>query len=353
MRILFLNALVPNYVTDGLFHGLRSIPGIITVDIPRLDPMYEDASEEDLKKTGSRGNTLYKLLPNANEAQGKRTFWREKIEEYDLIIFADIFEQCDLFHAIYQTINPKKRHSLCIIDGYDEGIMFPFFNKSYNLKVRPWSYFYSIRKANYFKREYQDTATLFGFPKDRFPAINILFNEVLKKPQRVFPISMSIPEEHIAYVPLKNKIKDFVNYNVDNDLNDLFPERPLAELGKWQPAFANQNEYYTDIINSRFGVTVRRAGWDCLRHYEYAAKGAILCFKHLEMKNPLCAPFGLNETNCISYNTKTELLNKLAKKSNLELESIQEKLYDWIKNYTTVKVATRFLDRLSLMKLDN
>ncbi|MGN6616300.1 MAG: hypothetical protein ACTHJ5_03920 [Ilyomonas sp.] len=347
MRILFLNNSIPNYVTDGLFHGLRSIEGITVIDIPRMDYMYADALKDDLKKTGSKGNTLYKLLSDESEAKGKRTFWQENIEENDLIIITDIFHQFELFHKIYKTIHPKKRSSICIVDGYDITSLFPFYNNSYNLKIRPWIYFYPVSKVIYFKREYENTAELYGISKQHFPFCNKLFSKVLKKPAKIFPISMSIPEQLIEEIPLQNKTQEFVDYNVDPDLTGLFSKNHLAELGKWQPAFQNEEEYYADVKRSKFGITTKREGWDCLRHYEYAAKGAILCFKHLDKKNSLCAPLGLNETNCISYSDKNDLLNKINRISFLQLETVQQAQYEWIRNYTTKKVASRFLDQLT------
>ncbi len=347
MKILFLNSAIPNYVTDGLFHGLQSIPGIKVIDIPRIDTMYLDASAEDLLKTGSKGSTLYKLLPEAVEVKGKRTYWQEDMEGYDLIIFTEIYEQCDLFHFIYNKLSPEKRKSLCIVDGQDSTAMFPYMVKHFNLKVRPWAYLYQIHKVPYFKREYAGSAELYGLSYERFPLLSKLVSGFLKKPGKMFPISMSIPEEHIEYIPIKDKSQDFVNYNVDTELEDLFPKRPVAELGKWQPAFGGQEEYYQDIRHSRFGITARRAGWDCLRHYEYAAKGAVLCFRNLEGKSAACAPFGLNAGNCISYGGRQDLLEKIKKKSAWELEATQERQYRWIENYTTKKVAQRFLDCLN------
>jgi hypothetical protein len=350
LKILFLTANIPNYVVDGLFHGLRSISGVAVVDIPRLDYMYVNASKDDLVKTGSKGNTLYKLLPDAVEVQGKRTFWQRDIEEYDFIIFTDIYQQADLFHNVYNSIHPKKRDALCIVDGYDVTSAFPFFNNHYNLKVRPWSYFYGVRKVSYFKREYENAGALFGLSNEKFGGINKILSKLIKRPSAFFPISMSVPEEHIEYIPLKDKLQDFVNYNVDDDLAELFPARSVAELGKWQPAFEKQDEYFSDIRNSKFGITSKRAGWDCLRHYEYAAKGAILCFKDIAAKSSWCAPFELNDTNCIAYSTKQDLLNKLNTKSALELESIQENQYRWIERFTTRQVAMRFLEKLQSVK---
>jgi len=346
MKVLFLNGNIPNYVTDGLFHGLRSIPGIVVVDTPRVDYMYTDASAEDLNKTGSRGNTLYNLLNEAKETAGKRTYWQLEMEQYDYILFTDIYHQCDLFHYVYKSLHPKKRASLCIIDGYDTTSMFPYFNNSFNLKVRPWAYFYKVKAANYFKREHDSTPGLFGITSDRFPTLNKVLSKMIKMPLKVFPISMAIPEEHIEYLPLKNKTKEFVNYNVDHELTDLLNVKTVSELGKWQPIFENQADYYADIKQSKFGITAKREGWDCLRHYEYAAKGAILCFKNLEKKNHYCAPFGLDKTNCIDYIDKQDLLNKLKNRTVTELENIQDNQYRWIENYTTKNVASRFLDQL-------
>lgn len=350
MKILFINSSIPNYVADGLFHGLRSIPGITVIDIPRMDYMYVDASCEDLKKTGSKGSSLYKLLPTNSETHGKRTFWQNDIDSYDYIFFTDIFEQWELFHRIYKTINSNKRGSLCIIDGYDQPFIFPFFNNYFNLKFRPSSYLINYKNIFYFKREYESTSALFGITKEKNPRLSNVLSKVLNEPLKLFPISMSIPEEHIEYVPIQDKSKDFVNYNFDDELTELFPKTHLAELGKWQPGFKDQNEYYSDIRKSKFGITGKRAGWDCLRHYEYAAKGAILCFKNLSNKSDSCAPFELNAGNCIPYLNKEDLLKKLKQKTSMELEEIQENQYLWIRKYTTKQVAGRLLDQLVLSK---
>ena len=347
MNILFLNASIPNYLIDGLFHGLRSLTDITVVDVPRMDYMYEDASVEDLQKTGSRGNTLYKILPEEKQIRGKRTYWLADIEKYDHIIFTDIFEQCDLFNYIYKSLSKEKRSRISIIDGYDSSSRFPFFHNSFNLKVRPWSYFYNFNNVNVFKREFENTGELYGIRKGSFPVLNKIASKILSIPSRQYKISMSIPESHIENISFKNKTQDFVNYNIDDELNEIFNELPVAEAGVWKPSFEKQEDYYNDIKKSKFGITTRRLGWDCLRHYEYAAKGAILCFKNLEEKNEICAPFGLDETNCIPYTTKDDLLYKIKSKTIGELEEIQKNQYEWIRRYTTKNVAKDFLLHLS------
>ncbi|WP_211214346.1 hypothetical protein [Pontibacter roseus] len=351
MRILFLNSNIPNYVTDGLFHGFYSMPDVTVVDVPRMNYMYTDASEEDLEKTGSKGNTLYGTLKEDKNAQGKRTYWQADIEQYDYVIFSDIFEQCDLFNFIYKSISPNRRKTLCVVDGYDSASIFPYFNFFLNLRIRPWAFLYSTQGAHYFKREFSNTGELYGVSKDRFLILNTIVSMFLQRPKNNFhPITMSIPEDRIEYCSFRNKTQDFINYNVDAQLNSLFPDRGVAELGKWQPAFKNQAEYCDEIRKSRFGITAKRAGWDCLRHYEYAALGAILCFKDLKSKSVLCAPLGLDETNCLPYTDKDDLLTKIKRKSVGELEAIQEAQYRWVEKYTTVKVAAGLLDKLLATK---
>jgi hypothetical protein len=346
MKILFLNSSVPNYLIDGLLHGLRSIQEIEVVDVPRMNFMYRDATEEDLQKTGSRGNTLYRILPEDEKIRGKRTYWLSDIEKYNYILFTDIFEQCDLFHYIYKSLGPAKRSGLCIIDGYDSASMFPYFHNSFNLKVRPWSYFYNFRKVHFFKREHANTAELYGITKSKFPVINRIASKILKIPAKHYGISMSIPEEHIEHIPFSQKEQEFVNYNIDKDLNKLFKDLDVAEVGQWKPRYERQEDYFDDIRRSRFGITTKREGWDCLRHYEYAAKGAILCFKELDQKSPLCAPYGLDENNCITYRNQEDLLKNISSFTASQLEEIQANQYKWIQKYTTRNVALRFLDRL-------
>lgn len=350
MKILFISSSIPSYVADGLFHGLNALEGIEVVDSSRMNYMYTGAGLNDLDKTGSKGNTLYGLITENAYTSSKRTMWMDDIELYDFIVFSDILADADLFNYIYKTIHVSRRDRICIVDGYDMEAMFPYFANFNNLRIRPWVYLYPISKVKYFKREFINTAHLGGISYSRFKTISTLISRIKKCPVNLFPISMSIPEEHIEYIPVSEKRNEFIDYHVDPDLNEVFSDSKASELGVWKPAFSNQNEYYNEIRNSKFGITTRRAGWDCLRHYEYAAKGAILCFKDLDLKHSRSAPHELSSHNCIPYSSKTDLMRKIADKSLAELQDIQANQYEWIHRYTTKKVALRFLEQLESKK---
>ena len=107
------------------------------------------------------------------------------------------------------------------------------------------------------------------------------------------PISYAIPAEKIVTAP-----PDEVA-----DVRDPHRRRGSGPNRSGEPSsgypFTSEEEYYADLQRSRFAITTKRAGWDCLRHYEIAANGAVPCFRDLDAKPSSCAPHGLNGTNCI------------------------------------------------------
>jgi len=108
-------------------------------------------------------------------------------------------------------------------------------------------------------------------------------------------ISFAIPEEKILQAPTA-KNKEFALHVVDPEVRTSLPDTPEGY------AFSSETIYYRDLQSSRFGITTRRAGWYCLRHYEIAANGCVPCFRNLEDKALTCAPHGLRPgINCLAY----------------------------------------------------
>jgi hypothetical protein len=46
--------------------------------------------------------------------------------------------------------------------------------------------------------------------------------------------------------------------------------------------FNNERDYYQEYQKSYFAITTKKAGWDCLRHYEIMANGCITFFQNIE-----------------------------------------------------------------------
>jgi hypothetical protein len=76
------------------------------------------------------------------------------------------------------------------------------------------------------------------------------------------PISFSIPEEHIvSAVPAKTRA---IAYISPHDRSTYI--------------YKDQASYYKGYQDSWFGSTMKKAGWDCMRHYEILANGCIPFF---------------------------------------------------------------------------
>jgi len=114
---------------------------------------------------------------------------------------------------------------------------------------------------------------------------------------RIFPIHFSIPEEKIVKeIPKKKKILAFV---IPGERNTYI--------------FQNERDYYKDYQESMFAITMKKCGWDCLRHYEILANGCIPYFKQIDD---------------IPRNTMIHFPKEMIQKSNLFYKRIQYKKID-------------------------
>jgi hypothetical protein len=156
-------------------------------------------------------------------------------------------------------------------------------------------------------------------------------------------IGFSIPEQAIV-TNLPEKTKLFPSHIVDHELC----ERMCASNSY---AFADEAAYRNDLACSRFGITTRRAGWDCLRHYEIAASGAIPCFRDLQLKPASCAPHGLEDgVNCFSYQNADQLLQRVETLTPEKELSLRHNALAWARANSTRKRALQLIESVHLNK---
>lgn len=240
MKILFRPLINPEFLTnietmadflaDSMFHGLRSLLGDSVVDYPYLwHHMSEEREERParFRELYGRGFTLFGLLPHS---EIDRDDIPRKIETgyFDLVVLGTHCTGRD-YGFVRDTINYFSEYyppnKLAFLDGLDEP------------KLMDWEL---RRKTTYFKREHQtDDKT-------------------------VHPISFSIPREKFRLTPV-TKEKPFSR------------SHPQGGYLYW-----NEKEYYDDYAASYFGVTTKKGGWDCMRHLEIIAAGAVPYFPALE-----------------------------------------------------------------------
>jgi hypothetical protein len=165
-------------------------------------------------------------------------------------------------------------------------------------------------------------------------------------PKNLRRFAFSFPDEKILPEGARPEKKTlFPRHIVDAELREHVAGASAAY------AFESESDYYADLQGARFGITTKRAGWDCLRHYEVAANGAVPCFRNLAEKEATCAPHGLGEHNSISYGSARELLAKIDRLGEAEYEAKREGALAWARENSTRARARQLLAQLGFSAL--
>ena len=150
----------------------------------------------------------------------------------------------------------------------------------------------------------------------------------------MFPINFSIPKEKICGTyNSKTKI-----------LSDLIPGDMSTYI------YNSEEDYYDEYKQSYFAITKKKAGWDCMRHYEILANGCVPFFIDIEKcpKNTMTfLPKNLLiEANILFNKFNNKNINELTKELIEEYNILRGKLLDHTRNYlTTEKMAGYILQK--------
>lgn len=331
-KVLFLAGSAEDYLGDSVFFGLRSLLGQDVVDHPRMDAMYETISPSRRRQLYGRGFSLYGSLPDL-EVDRLRIEARLAAGDFDVIIFSDIHRTFGRFVELLPLLHTVK---VAVLDGSDSPAMYPYSGHYWRHPVR-WFLPRAHHRFLYFKREW--TSETLRSRYYRLPPRALL--ERLSPPDNLRPIAFSFPDEKI------------LNPDAPADKRTLFPRHIVdAEVrarvtgASTSYAFDSEAEYYADLRGARFGITTKRRGWDCLRHYELAANGAVPCFRDLAQKPKTCAPHGLSEKNCVSYGSADELLARVKCMSEAEYQSKRRGALEWARENSTRARARQLLREL-------
>ena len=334
MRILFLTDDREDYLADSVLHGLKQLEEHEVVDYPQKTILYKDSphisrtqkDQRDLPLYGN-GFTLYGLLPNK---RCERDLIHRRIESswFDLAIVGNIWRQWHLMNdlGLGRGLTP-----VLLLDGEDDSRSF-FVSSQFirQLSLGTWSS--QLADVVIAKREQPDPGS-----RSNKKGLHAILRSVwkttrLRLPTKEVPISFGIPEELILNSP-REKTRVFASHIVDPEV------RVLLKLRHERHLFFRQEDYFRDIQESRFGVTTKRCGWDCLRHYEIAANRSLICFRDLDKKSDGCAPHGLGQENCIIYKSAIDLMEKCKRLSDERYTELEACGWEWIKTKTTKRLA--------------
>ncbi len=280
MKILYIsNFNLPDFQNDMIFHGLRSVFGNDCIDSNEAWYMYEDFRNywnvrvPENGMSYGRGFTLYGKLPKI-DIDRKNIYEKIKDKYFDKIVYGSITRN-NMF--LDEVISIYEKNNIIMIDGED--------NTEINQNF--------FGKGIYFKREliYEPTSYL-------------------------KPIGFCIPNETIVNnISIKEK-----------DYGHVIPGDPETYI------YTDEVSYFEDYRKSYFGVTMKKGGWDCLRHYEILMNG--------------CIPYFLNLEQCPKYtmthfpkNIILDVINKINTESNIL--NFYNEYVDILLEYTRNKLTTR------------
>ncbi len=306
MKILFITSSFEDYLQDQLLIGLRTLLGDKVIDYPQKDVLYVNSPKDKHNLYGC-GFTIWKSLPDI-KIDRSNIFRRIQKNEFTLIIFGSIWRQKSVFKKVVFKNSFRNRTKLIFIDGEDHTMVYK--------KALPF--------GRYFKREQSSN----------------LMSLFVRK------INFSIPPNKIKKVSSK-KNKPFAKHN---QCDEAYKIEDVKNNCQRSYAFNDETLYYDDIAQSEFAITMKKGGWDCMRHYEIAANLTVPCFYKLDTKNKNCAPHGLIDlVNVISFDTASELERKinLIRDNNL-YSSMQLNVKKWIEANSCTNAAKQLLSNVGL-----
>lgn len=220
-------------LNDMIFHGLFSLYGDQVIDSNPLKLMYKEFLDTPEKRAAApyKGFTVYGNIDFPHD-KIDRTDLENKIKNkyFDYIIYGSIWRCDDYLDIVTQKYS---RDKIIMLDGEDH------FRIRTNL----------AQKFKYFKRE--------------------LTSEIAK------PVGFCIPEEKIVSNPPEKTRKHAF----------IIPGQPNTYI------YETEDDYYKGYQESYYGITMKKEGWDCMRHYEILANYCAPMFLGLEKCPPLTMTF--------------------------------------------------------------
>jgi hypothetical protein len=266
---------INDYQNDLVFYGLRELFGDDVVDSTQIVSLYKEYEDKIPIQHLWGGMTTFWLIGDNNI---DRTNIEEKIKDryYDLIIYGAI-KRCKDYYELVSKHYPANK--VILIDGDDESDLDPLYQKHL-----------------YFKRE------------------------LIEDHKNLLPITFGIPTNKLA-APNILKTQDYAT---------CIPGQPETYI------FKSEQPYYEDYQKSYYGVTMKKAGWDCMRHYEILGNN--------------CMPYFIGLEDC-PKNTLTnlpkelllegrELVNNFDKSKYF---NILNELFEYTKSHLTTKELAKYV----------
>jgi hypothetical protein len=281
-----------DYQNDCLLIGLKELFGDDVVDVKRRKHLYADYPQELVAQNYGRGFTICRTI---DEDNADRTDIEEKIKNkfFDLVVYGSIWRNQDYMKLVLENY-PKNK--IALVDGEDQLL-----------------FHHTVKHGTiYFKRELQYES-------------NMQHEQYFDK---VINIGFGFPTKKVKFDTPKTQY-----------MAQSIPGNPRTYIYK------TEADYYKDYQVSQVAVTMKKAGWDALRHYEIMGNGCmplfdniVECPRHTMMHVPKALLVKIMFWNATDPKW-------LAKEYPYYLSELQRY---FMKFCTTKAVAQRFIDKINL-----
>ena len=273
MRVLFINPFkLPDYLNDMIYHGLID-SGIEVYETSNPDYMLK--SYPNPSSLYGRGFSVFaKLSHMPRVEESARIIEKIRQKFYTCVFYGSVQRDVSYLDVVNKHYPKGDVH---FFDGEDS----------------PFIHDHLLQYGIYWKRECIDPRTK--------------------------PINFAIPESQLLQQDVE-KTKMF---------GTIIPGWSKTYI------FTDEKSYYNDYAVSNYGITKKKHGWDCMRHYEILANK--------------CVPYFLGLEKCPSttmWNFPKEIIletNKYAKmrKIHPNYDKINDELFDYTKKNLTTKALIK------------
>lgn len=305
-----------DYQCHCLFHGLHELKGIIVYTLNEQSFMYTDYPVSERGKLYGMGFSISCRISPEKRIIHEQEIAIDNIKRhfYDIVIYGGINRCLDLWDEIKASYS--KNEIICI-EGSD--FMHPYLNLKLNIgssilkyignkkaiDVCQWvkatkdTYYECLRHAILFKRELHENYV-----------------------GECMPINFAIPKENIVEkVPSKSKTMAYI-----------VPGKIETYIYK------TEEDYYKGYQDAYWGTTIKKAGWDCLRHYEILCNGCIPYFPNIDKcPNTIMVNF---PKKIISY---TNGLYEHGVTGGEEIDYYCQLLLDYTRSYLTTEQLAKYV----------
>lgn len=307
MKILFLTTPSEDYLQDSLLYGLKMRLGEDVFDFAPKEVLYKSNGNTDIY---GKGFTLYGNLDRGKEYEGS-VFDDWNAGKFDYTVFGNIY-RAQFEFTNYRNYGQFKnvKTKWVFLDGEDDN--FPCVTDA-------------IHFGQYFKRE-----NPFNYPNVKI-------------------IGLSIPaKKMLSNRPDKTKL-----FTKQVQCEEAYRISEIADNCTKSSIFTTEAEYYNDLSKSKYGITMKKSGWDVPRHMENAGHYVVNCIYNRAWDGTTWSdkpidthPLGfVDMENCIIWDTVEELADKL-KIADTYYDKISQASRDWAETKTCESMADYFLKNI-------